>query len=323
MTKRIQNRVAESRNTLPVMLIYGLLVWIASGVLQPFYPLESHGLTNFAWIQLLCFLLSAVLIMVMNNRYALIRIYSRSVSCAFILLSCMACFQFNSLAGGIISLCTVSLFVLLFQTFQDKESQGWVFYAFFCLGLASLIFIPILVYLPLMWLLMIFQLNSAGWRTIAASVIGVLTPYWLAGGVLVAMGNIELITEHFARMTDWQLTGDYRQLTINQMATLLLIVLFAVTGIIHYWRNKHADKIRTRVMYNCFIYTTLFTLALIAAAPVYYDELTHILIICVSPLVGHFVALTHTRLTNIAFIAGTAVTLLLTALNLWMPSLTF
>ena len=27
MTKRIQNRVAESRNTLPVMLIDGLLVW--------------------------------------------------------------------------------------------------------------------------------------------------------------------------------------------------------------------------------------------------------------------------------------------------------
>ena len=323
MVKRIQNKVAESRKTLHIVLAYGLFVWIVSGVLQPYYPLESRGLSNFAWPQLTCFLLTAVLMMVMNNRYALIRVYSRAVSCSFILLTCAACFQFNSLSGGIVSVCVASSFLLLFQTFQDKQSHGWAFYAFLFIGLASLAFVHIVAYVPLLWLLMVFQLNSASWRTMAASVVGLLTPYWFAGGILLCMGNFDLMAEHLQRMADWQLTGDYRQLTINQVATLSLIVVFAVTGIVHYWRNNYADKIRTRVMYNCFIYTTLFTLAFIAAAPSYYDELTHILIICVSPLIGHFIALTHTRLTNIAFIAGTVVTLLLTALNLWMPSLTF
>lgn len=264
-----------------------------------------------------------MLMMYLNNLYALVRVYSRSVSCTFILLSCAACFQFGSLEGHILTLCIISAFLLLFRTFHDNQSPGWTYYAFLCLGLASLVFIQVVAYIPLFWLFMVFQLNSASWRTMTASVFGLLTPYWFAGAVLMATGNVQSMTDHLIEVTHWQVLTGYHQLTANQLLLLMLIVVFAVTGIIHFIRNNYADKIRTRMFYACFIYTTLLTVAFIALAPAYYDELLRILIVSTSPLVGHFVALTHTRITNVAFIAGAVLTFLLTMLNLWMPSLTF
>jgi len=43
----------------------------------------------------------------------------------------------------------------------------------------------------------------------------------------------------------------------------------------------------------------------------------------VSPIVAHFFALTHTRLTNILFIVIIIMTLLFTGYNLWMSSSLF
>ncbi|MDE6806915.1 MAG: hypothetical protein K2I98_00420 [Prevotella sp.] len=55
----------------------------------------------------------------------------------------------------------------------------------------------------------------------------------------------------------------------------------------------------------------------------YFDPFIRLAFICTSPLVGHFVALTYTRITNIAFIVITTVILLITIFNLWMPSFCF
>jgi hypothetical protein len=47
------------------------------------------------------------------------------------------------------------------------------------------------------------------------------------------------------------------------------------------------------------------------------------MIIAVSPLIGHFLALTKTKITNIAFIVITIAVLVLTAFNLWTSSSPF
>ena len=46
-------------------------------------------------------------------------------------------------------------------------------------------------------------------------------------------------------------------------------------------------------------------------------------IVTTAPLIGHFIALTKTRITNIAAITIAVICLLLTAAALWMPSYTF
>lgn len=323
MTKRLQNRMAESRQLMTGALVYGLLVWLISGIAHPYYTLESSGPTNFAWVQLLCFGLSAVLLAVLNNAYSLIRVFSRTVSSLFIVLTCAACFQFNSMPGAIVSLCMAAFFLLFFRTYQDKESPGWTYYAFLCVGLGSLVFVHLLVYVPLLWILMAFQLNSLSVRSVVASLLGLTTPYWFVVPYLLGTDNPEWLADHFLPLTVWDMHPDYSHWTLNQVATLALIVLAGATGTIHYLRNYHTDKVRTRMFYTIFIYLMLTTLLLLALLPAHYDELTRILIICVAPLAAHFMTLTNTRVTNIAVVGTLALTLLLTLVNLWRPSLSF
>ena len=48
------------------------------------------------------------------------------------------------------------------------------------------------------------------------------------------------------------------------------------------------------------------------------DIMLRTMIITTSPLIGHFVSLTHTRITNIAFFVILAVSLVLTILSIWV-----
>ena len=89
--KRIQNRIAESRWTQAWVVSAAMLVWIVAGL---------HSLTVVA--PGVCLLLATYLMMELNNANALIRIYSRMVSCSFIVLATMAVFMFPSIRSSIV-----------------------------------------------------------------------------------------------------------------------------------------------------------------------------------------------------------------------------
>ena len=82
MLKRTQNKVAESRFTLSVVVAYAIAIWLVSGMLIPQLPLTTEGIRQGAWIPFVCFMVSAYLMVELNNSNALIRIYSRTVSCS-------------------------------------------------------------------------------------------------------------------------------------------------------------------------------------------------------------------------------------------------
>ena len=79
VVKRLQNRIAESRMTLTFTAIYAVLVFLASG-------LVGKNL----WFQFACLAVSTYLMVEFNNVNALLRVYSRMVSCAFLMLACTA-----------------------------------------------------------------------------------------------------------------------------------------------------------------------------------------------------------------------------------------
>lgn len=323
MIKRTQNRVAESRFMLPLVVAYAIAVWLASGLLIPSIPITSAELLRGAWVQFACFLISAYLMVELNNSNALIRIYSRTVSCSFIVLVCAGCFLFSSLGGAIVQLCMVAGCIAAFHCYQNKLSMGWTYYAFLCVGLASVVFVQILFYVPLLWAMMFFRLTSLSWRTFFASIVGLLTPYWFAIPILFYQGSIDLLWQHFTALADFQIPFVYHQVTVNELLLFVFVVALGITGTIHYWRQKSADSIRIRLLFGCFIQMWMLTTVFIVLQPQHYDMLIRILIINVSPLIAHFLSLTYTRITNIAFYVICSVALLMTLFNLWMPSLTF
>ena len=312
MIKRLQNHIAESRYALPVTAGYAMVIWLLGGLLLHQW-----------WLQLACFALSAYFIVLLNNANALIRIYSRMVSCSFLVLSCMACFLFDSFKGGATQLCYIVSNVLLFHCYRDEKATGWMFYASICLGLASTLWVQILYFVPFIWVLTVTELSALNHKTLAASLLGLLTPYWLGAGWFVYQQRTADLVDHFAALAQWEPLCDYSHVTWQQVLVFAMTVVLLVTGIVHFWRRSYNDKIRTRQLYTFFMVMALLAIVLLVLQPQHYDVLMRLLIINTAPFAAHFVALTYTKLTNIAFCVIVGLCLLITAYCLWMSSSIF
>ena len=310
MKKRIQNKTAESRRTLPVAMLYGTAIWVLAGLFKEQW-----------WVQFACFILSVLLVMRINSKNLLIRIYSRSVSVAFIFLSCAAVLLFPSLAGGIVQLCCIAALMLLFDSYQDQTAVGSVYYAFLLLGIGSMFDAHVIFYLPLLWFMMKIIVYSLSWRTFFASLLGLATPYWFMCGWLLWQkdGDFQAIANLFAVQDILQFPFDFGSVTLPYLLLMGFTTLLMAIGSMHFIHSSFRDKIRVRQIYYGFITLGIFSLALWVLQP--HNELAiRMLILTTSPLVGHYWALTNSRFSNIVCIILAAVLVVITAINLWISS---
>ena len=88
---------------------------------------------------------------------------------------------------------------------------------------------------------------------------------------------------------------------------------------IHFRLNNYKDKIRTRMLFEIFSVMSLSIILFIGLQPQHLDILLALLIVNTSPMIGHYIALTYTRITNISFYIILILTVLLTFINIWMP----
>lgn len=305
MVWQLQNKIARSRRALPIVALFGVLIWLLAGTMEHRW-----------WLQLACFATACYLMASLNNTHSLIRIYSRMVSCTFIVLNCMACFLFPSLRGAFMQMCMAAFMLIFFTTYQDRTSAGRTYYAFLLLGMATLAFAPLLWLTPLLWVLMITNLLSISWRTWAASLMGIVTPYWFWICGLYYTDNIPLLYQHIDELVCWYPIGDTSMLTPRHWMVAGLTIIATLIGITHCLRRKSADNIRTRLFYSIFMWGSLLAIVLLILQPQHYDMLLRLLTICASPIIGHYIALTNTRVTNVTFLVLTVLALLVTINNL-------
>jgi len=195
--KRLQNKIAESSLTLPVVMAGGALVWGLSLLFR-----------GGAWPQLVCFAVSCYFMVELNNANALLRVRSRMVTATFIALSCAASQLFASFTGSFVQLCFIIAMLLLFLTYQRPDSVGRIYYAFLFVGLSSLAFVQVLFFVPLLWLLMATQLQSISVKGLSASLLGLATPYWMESVWCLFERDFTPMTDHFAKLL--QLAVPYR-----------------------------------------------------------------------------------------------------------------
>lgn len=311
MSKRIQNRIAESRYTLPIAAFYSIFIWLCAG-------LVSHQW----WIQFSCFIVSAFMMMMINKENMLIRIYSRLVSSFYLVLTCTAVFLFESRSCAIMQMGAAISFYMLWHCYQDKRSVGWTFYTFFFLSAGSIMQSQVLYYLPILWFMMARYINSLSWRTFFASLVGLVAPYWLCVPYFILKGEncIELLINHFGPPLDVAELPDYSVLHLNQLVLLVLLVILMTIGSFHFIATSYKDTVRVRQIFYSFIATEVFSIALLLIKPQCYDIAIHVLILVVSPMIAHFFALTDSRFTNILFMITLTMILLVTGFNLWTLS---
>ena len=306
MIKRTQNRIAESRWALPICAAYTLLICLISG-------LFSEGI----WAQLALTAIATLLMVELNNRNSLIRIYSRMVSCSFLVMTMMTPHKIESIDGCIVSMCFVAFYLALCNAYQDKKATGYVLCAFAAIGVASIVWIQILLFIPVLWVLTATNILAMSLRTFVTSILGVIMPYWFLSAYYIYIGDIMPIVDHIATIANFEPLFIYKNCSINDFLPLCFIILLAITGSIHFLRTSYKDKIRTRMIYEMFITMSVATIVLILLQPQHANIATHLLIISTAPLIGHFLALTSTKITNIASLAIMATALVITALNLW------
>ena len=289
------------------------MVWLAAGLLS----------NRLMWVPFGCMVLSSYLMMELNNINVLIRIYSRMVSCSFLVLTALSVMTFTDMRGGIVQLCVIAFYMAYFQAYQDKEAPGWLFYAFFCLGLASLVFIQIVFFVPFLWIMMWRNIMALSARNFWASIVGLLTPYWFVGAYYLLVNQPDVPVAHCAGIATFQPITIPIRFNEHLLITWAFVLALGFGGSIHFLRKSFFDKIRTRMIYYLLI--TMFLLSALFAMlqPQHASVLLRIATISTSILIAHFIALTRTRFTNIMFIVILVAALVLTIYNLWIPSLLF
>jgi len=309
--KTFQNKVAASRYALPITATLAALVWVAVGLL-----------VSNIWIQFAFTIFSTLLMVELNNHNSLMRTYSRMVSCSFLVLITMSALPAPSFKACIVTMCFIAFYLIVWNGYQDKRSAGWTFYAFFCIGLASMVFVQIGYFLPILWLMMTFFTNSFSPRTFVASLLGVISPYWFSAGYFAYTNNMDGLFNHLAGFIDYQDLFDYSQVTDHQVVNLVFLVILGICSSIHFIHTAYADKIRTRMIYETFIMVNFVSLAFIILQPQHILELGGIMIVNTSPLIAHFITYTKGKVTNIMFISMLVIIALILLYNIFIPETT-
>lgn len=271
------------------------------------------------WVQLAIIAASTLLMVELNNAYALIREFSRMVSCSFLVLT-IAHFQLiYSLEGSIVQICFIFFYLFLFRAYQNKRSPGWVFYAFMSLGIAGIFFPQIVFLVPLLWIILFSKVLAGSIKTLTASILGYLTPYWIIGGYLVYKDELSVGYDYIAQLTQFEPIGIYNQIEFKAYLFFGFLMLLTLVGTIHFLRNSFLDKIKTRMIYEALMVINIGCIVFLILQPQHYSFLIRLIIVNTSPFIGHFITLTRTRLTNITFIVFTLSAVALTLYTLWMP----
>ncbi len=306
MTKRTQNIIAESRWAFPVVAIYSAVMCLVLGLVE-------HHL----WIQTALLAVAALMMIELNNVNSLIRIYSRMVSCSFLVMTMMASFMFDSIPVGIVQLCFIAFYLNIFHAYQNPGAVGRVFYAFFALGVASVVFGKILFFLPVLWILLATNVLAFNMRTFFASIFGIIAPYWFVAGYYVYLGREAELYSHFVRVAQFEPLLDLTVLDTPRVVTLVFVFVLALLGSVHFLMYSYQDKIRTRMLYEMFITLDACCFVFLFLQPQQHDMLLSMAIVTTAPLIGHYLALTHSRLSNIVFYVIVGASLLITGFNLW------
>ena len=277
---------------MPVTALYAVAVCLACGLWQ-----------QRLWLQLAALAVSTYLMVLANNRHGLIRIYSRMVSCAYLMLWMAACYLFPSAGAGLMAVCMAAFHTILFHAYQDKQAVGTVYYAFCFIGIASLGFVQVLWLVPVWWALLATKVLALSSRTFAASLLGLLPPYWLGGSYYIYRHGLQAAADHFAALARFAPLCQIGTLTLPQLLTLSLVALLGMVGTAHFLRTSYRDKIRTRMIYEYLMVSEGAQILYIVLQPQLADQLLPALIVTTAPLIGHFAALSQGRMANISFIA--------------------
>lgn len=325
MRKRyFQEMITTGRLTLPVVIAIVSLLWLI-GSLSPIKGVDSSIFWN-KFLEILqgpllrdltgYLLLGIVTIqlLILHNTFALIRTHSNFYLTLFILFAGLLVPQTLDMAG-IIAPCLLLTTHNLFKTYQMQQPVGYAFQGFLYLGLGSILFPPLLYYVPFLYG-SLGSFRALTWRTFFAGILGIGLPYWGLFAYSVYTENIELFYGSFQKLIP-EFPLNFEGWTLSDILSLSYILLITLAGSLHCLVNNYEDKIRTRAFLSYFIVLQVWTLLLLFGQPQHFTILFPILIVgsCISG--GHLFALSRSKACNLFFVICVILFIALISYNIW------
>lgn len=301
---KFQAEVATGRFTLPVVILWCLLLW---------------GVTLHQWqeaFSLLACSLTAYLLIETNTAFALIRTRTALHVCFYIYF-CSACFFLHPWhSTAFVPLLMLIALYQLFRSYESVHAPVHVFHAFLFMGGGSLLFPQLLYLLPLFYLGMI-SFRALSVKSFLAGWVGLSLPYWFLFGYAFCTDQLELFYRplseavHFYPIT-------YQALTLQQLVSGGIVMAFSLVASVHYFYVSYLDKVRTRLFLTFLIGLEVGLYLLLLLQPQHFNVLLHLLMMLSAILGGHLFALTQNRFSGILFIVTFVILMFLTIYNVWM-----
>lgn len=300
MKKRLHNDIAESILTINICSIYGFSTWFIAGIL-----------THQWWIQLLLMMATNCIMIGMNSHFILLRIRSWMIISTFMTLTACCAFNYGSMEAGVMGLCTVLTAFLLFLTYLNPDDVGHTYYAYLTIGIASLVFVQSLYFVPLIWMLSLWILKSLNWRSWFASLLGLFTPYWFVFAWYFYQHNLHEISYHFHPLFCLQTGDSYVGMTPLKIFILAFISLLAAIGAFDFWSKHYEERVRTRQLYSFMQWIGIAVCLFMVLQPQHYDTLNRVFLASASPFIAHLFTLNRSKYIGYLFFASAALAIVL------------
>ncbi len=329
MTKRryIQEKITAGQFTLPVVIFMVSLIWLI-GSLSPIKGVDS----NIFWNKLqeilqgsllksftgyLLLGVAGVQLLILHNTFALIRVHSNFYLTLFVLFAGLLRPQTLDIASLIIP-CLLLSTHNLFKTYQLQQPVGYVFQGFLFIGLGSMLFPPLLYYLPFLYG-SLANFKALTWRTFFAGIAGLCLPYWGLLAFALFTGEMNLFDELFLKLIP-KLQVSYDKWTLSNLFSLSYILLITLAGSLHCLINNYEDKIKTRSLLSYFIALQVWTLLFLLLQPQNFSTLFPVLITGSSIVGGHLFALSRSKACNLFFLLCVILFIAIILYNIWTHS---
>lgn len=325
--QRLQNKVAASKlSTLAAVLVYAFIWW------------SNKEYSTDSIVGASACLLTAYIWMEASISHQLLRIRSLFIPTFFILASTF-CKEMQSLSMGLwIVVCFTMCCYFIFNSYQNNRETKSIFHGFMLLALASFGEVKILWLIPFIFIGCLVYLRSLSFKTFSAALIGIIGPYWLYLCYCLYINQIDVFIQHFQDLLcppdlyqalttthppihTEQFTSALKEIyTLRPTAQTLGVgyyTFLALVSSIHCEHTRSNDKIRTRMFFHFFILMEVFGAAMLLLYPHETSIWIPLFLCTASPLVGHFFALSNSRITTVFFIFTIIIFIGIWTFDLW------
>jgi len=206
-------------------------------------------------------ILIAYIIQRISDIEMLIRERTRLVFIFFVLLTSTNVGSLPFKEVTIVLLCLVFMIYELFNAYQLPEATGRFFNAGVLIGVAGLFMPQTLWFMPLVWIGM-YQFLSLSYRSFLASLIGMLTVYWIVLAWCVWTNDFSMFTSISSSLTDFNFLSIFLvfrnyQLGFIGVVLLMVVVFFLIK------RDAINNRVRVRQMLSFLMNMSLWSLVFI------------------------------------------------------------